>query len=127
MTIVAGVGQAQALDAREAGLQAAHQALNQLGTFSPTLGIVIAPHRFDAQSVATGVTSLLANIPLIGFSTSSGLTRTGMQPNSVIVAFIGGDEIQAESHWFPAYSQAGAGGKPAGLCRRAERQCRRVL
>ncbi len=106
MTIVAGVGQAQALDAREAGLQAAHQALNQLGTVTPTFGIVIAPHRFDPQSVASGVTSLLSNIPLIGFSASAGLTKTGLHSSSVIVAFIGGDEIQAESHWFPAYSQA---------------------
>jgi hypothetical protein len=108
MTIVAGVGQAQALDAREAGLQAAHQALNQLGTISPTLGIVIAPHRFDPQNVAAGVTSLLSNVPLVGFSTSAGLTRNGLQLNSVIVAFIGGEQIQAESHWFPAYSQASA-------------------
>jgi hypothetical protein len=106
MTIVAAVGQAQALDAREAGLQAAHQALNRLGTVTPTLGIVIAPHRFDPQSVASGVTSLLSNIPLIGFSSSAGLTKTGLHAHSVIVAFIGGDEIQAEAHWFPAYSQA---------------------
>jgi hypothetical protein len=105
MTIVAAVGQAQALDAREAGLQAAHHALNQLGTVTPTLGIVIAPHRFDPQSVASGVTSLLSNIPLIGFSSSAGLTKTGLHAHSVIVAFIGGDEIQAEAHWFPAYSQ----------------------
>lgn len=106
MTIIAAVGQAQALDAREAGLQAAHQALNGLGTVTPTLGIVIAPHRFDPQSVASGVTSLLSNIPLIGFSSSAGLTKAGLQSHSVIVAFIGGDEIQAEAHWFPTYSQA---------------------
>jgi hypothetical protein len=106
MTIVAAVGQAQALDAREAGLQAAHQALNRLGTVPPILGIVIAPHRFDPQSVAAGVTSLLSNVPLIGFSASGGLTKTGLHTNSVIVAFIGGDEIQAEAHWFPAYAQA---------------------
>ena len=108
MTIVAGVGQAEALDAREAGLQAAHQALNRLGTVTPTLGIVIAPHRFDPQSVASGVTSLLSNVPLIGFSASAGLTKAGIHFHSVIVAFIGGDEIQAEAHWFPAYSQASA-------------------
>jgi hypothetical protein len=108
MTIVAGVGQAEALDAREAGLQAAHQALNRLGTLTPTLGIVIAPHRFDPQSVASGVTSLLSNVPLIGFSASAGLTKNGIHFHSVIVAFIGGDDIQAEAHWFPAYSQASA-------------------
>jgi hypothetical protein len=106
MTIIAAVGQAQALDAREAGLQAAHQALNGLGSISPTLGIVIAPHRFDPQLVANGVTSLFANVPLVGFSSSAGLTKIGAHPHAVVVAFIGGDDIQAESHWFPAYSQA---------------------
>ena len=106
MTIIAAVGQAQALDAREAGLQAAHQALSGLGSISPTLGIVIAPQRFDPQLVASGVASLFANLPLIGFSSSAGLTKTGSHPHAVVVAFIGGDEIQAESHWFPAYSQA---------------------
>lgn len=106
MAIVAAVGQAQQLDAREAGLQAAHQALNRLGTITPTLGIVISPHRFDAQSVAGGVSSLLSNVPLIGFSASAGLTKAGLHSHSVIVAFIGGDDIQAEAHWFPAYSQA---------------------
>lgn len=108
MTIIAAVGQAQALDAREAGLQAAHQALNRLGAVSPILGIVIAPYRFDPQLVASGVTSLLANVPLVGFSSSAALTRFGLHPHAVIVAFIAGDEIQAEAHWFPAYSQASA-------------------
>jgi hypothetical protein len=108
MTIIAAVGQAQALDAREAGLQAAHQALSGLGSISPALGIVIAPHRFDPQLVASGVTSLFANAPLVGFSSSAGLTKIGAHPHAVVVAFIGGDDIQAESHWFPAYSQAGA-------------------
>ncbi len=108
MTMIAAVGHAQALDAREAGLQAAHQALSGLGSISPALGIVIAPHRFDPQMVASGVSSLFANVPLVGFSSSAGLTKIGAHPHAVVVAFIGGDDIQAESHWFPAYSQAGS-------------------
>lgn len=108
MTIIASVGQAQALDAREAGLQAAHQALSGLGSISPTLGIIVAPHRFDPNLVASGVASLLSNIPLVGFSSSEALTKDGLHSHAVVVAFIGGDGIQAESHWFPAYSQAGA-------------------
>jgi hypothetical protein len=108
MTIIAAVGQAQALDAREAGLQAAHQALSGLGSISPILGIVIAPHRLDPQLIASGVASLFANVPLVGFSSSVGLTKMGAHPHSVVVAFIGGDDIHAESHWFPAYSQASA-------------------
>lgn len=108
MTIIAAVGHAQALDAREAGLQAAHQALSGLGSISPTIGIVIAPQRFDAQMVASGVVSLFANVPLVGFSSSAALTKVGAHPHAVVVAFIGGDDIQAESHWFPTYSQAGS-------------------
>lgn len=108
MTMIAAVGYAQAQDAREAGLQAAHQALNGLGAVSPSLGIIIAPHRFDPQLVASGVSSLFANMPLVGFSSSAGITQAGAHPHAVVVAFIGSDDMQAESHWFPAYSQAGS-------------------
>ncbi len=108
MTLVAAVGQAHALDAREAGLQAAHHALNQMGSFSPALAIIASPHRLEAQMVVSGAISLLSNIPIIGFSTPAALTRAGAHSNSVVVALIGGDEIQAETHWFSAYSQASA-------------------
>jgi hypothetical protein len=106
MTLIAAVGHAQALDAREAGMQATHQALNGLGTFSPAIGIVIVPHRYDPQKVINGAASLLANVPIIGFSVSAGLTPTGANSHSVIVAMLAGDQIQAETHWFPSYSQA---------------------
>jgi len=108
MTLFAAVGQAQALDAREAGMQATHQALNRLGTHSPALGIVIVPHRYDPQKVITGAASLLANVPILGLSVSAGLTSTGTNSHSVIVAIFAGDQIQAETHWFPSYSQASA-------------------
>lgn len=108
MTLTAAVGHAQALDAREAGMQATHQALNSLGAASPALGIVIVPHRYDPQQVVLGASSLLSNVPLIGFSVSAGLTRSGSNSHSVIVAMLAGDEIQAETHWFPSYSQASA-------------------
>ena len=108
MTLTAAVGHAQALDAREAGMQATHQALNGLGAASPSLGIVIVPHRYDPQQVISGASSLLANIPIIGFSVSAGLTQIGINSHSVIVAMFAGDDIQAETHWFPSYSQASA-------------------
>lgn len=108
MTLVAAVGQAHALDAREAGMQAVHHALNQMGSFSPALAIIISPHRLDAQSVVSGAISLLSNIPILGFSSPASLTLSGIQTNNVVVALLGGDEIQAETHWFSAYSQASA-------------------
>ena len=90
MTLQAAVGIAQALDGREAGLQAAHQALNRLGAGTPGLGILIASHQFQAREVATGVASLLSDVPLIGFSSPAGLTNSGQHTNSVVLALLKG-------------------------------------
>src|SRR5512143_862436 len=106
MTIQAAVGTAQALDGREAGLQAAHQALNGLGVGAPVLGILISSHQYPARDVVTGVASLLGDAPLIGFSTSATLSNSGSQSHSVTLALLGGD-FQAEAHWFPGYAQSG--------------------
>jgi hypothetical protein len=108
MTLIAAVGQAQALDARQAGLQATYQALNQLGTVSPSFCLIIVPHRYAAQQVLNGAASMLSNIPTLGLSVSSGLSLAGAQSHSVIVAMFSGDAIEAETHWFPSYSQASA-------------------
>lgn len=108
MSLVAAVGQEQDLEAREASLKATHKALNQMGTTSPSLAIVISPYRFEAQMVLSGVTSLLSNIPILGFSTYMGLSSSGNHANTVIVALLGGEDIQAETHWFGTHAQGGA-------------------
>jgi len=104
MTLHVAVGSAQALDGREAGLQATHHALNRLGAGSPGLGIVMASHQYQAREVVNGVSSLLGDTPMIGFSSPVGLTVDGVHPNSVVVALLGGD-IQADAQWMPSYSQ----------------------
>lgn len=106
MTFIAAIGQADAMDARQAGLQAASQALNGLGKVTPTLCLIIVPHRYDPQLVISGAASVLANVPMIGFSVSSGLTHDGVYSHSVLIAMLGGDSLQAETHWFPSYSQS---------------------
>ena len=106
MTLQAAIGIAQALDGREAGLQAAHQALNRLGAGTPGLGILIASHQFQAREVATGVESLLNDAPLIGFSAPAVLTNSGLHTNSVVLALLKGD-FQAEAHWLSGYAQSG--------------------
>ena len=106
MTLISAVGHAQALDGREAGLQAVHQALNYLGASAPTFGIVIASHQYQPREVAAGVTSLTGDMPLIGFSAPAGLTHEGMHPHSVVVALFSGD-LRAEVHWLPGYAQSG--------------------
>ncbi len=106
MTLLAAVGEAHALEPREAGLQATHQALNQLGNAAPVFGLVIVPYRFDPQQVLSGITSMLTNVPLLGFSSFAGITSGGTRFHSVIVALLAGESLRAETHWFAAYSQA---------------------
>ncbi len=108
MTLIAAVGQAQSRDARKAGMQATHQALHQLGTLSPALCLVMVPYRYDPEQVINGVASLLSNTPTLGCSVSSALSQEGAFSHSVIVAILAGDALQAETHWFPTYSQASA-------------------
>ncbi len=105
MTLQVSVGNAQALDGREAGLQAAHQALNNLGVSTPNLGILIASNQYQPREVLSGVASLLGDAPLIGFSAPATLTSKGQHPHSVTLALFSGD-FQAQAQWFPGYAQS---------------------
>jgi hypothetical protein len=106
MALKVSIGQAQALNGREAGLQATHQALNQMGSSTPALGFVIAAHQYQAREVVSGVSGLLGDTPMIGFSSSACLTSSGLHHNSVMVALLSGD-FQAETRWMSGYAQSG--------------------
>ncbi|MBN8580324.1 MAG: FIST C-terminal domain-containing protein [Anaerolineae bacterium] len=106
MSIIGSVGTAQALDGREAGLQATHQALNRIGAAAPGLAIVIASHQYQPREVLNGVSSLLGDTPMLGLSSPAGLSREGLHPHSVVVALLAGD-FQVETLWFPGYAQSG--------------------
>jgi len=106
MALTISIGNAQALNGREAGLQATHHALNRLGSGRPAFGLVIASHQYQARDVVSGVSGLLGDTPMIGFSSPAGLTSDGVHPNSVIVALLAGD-LQAETRWMPGYAQSG--------------------
>lgn len=105
MTLLATVGQARALDGREAGIQATHQALNGLGSNAPILGIVIASYLYDPQQVINGVASLMGNTPIIGFSTPAALTSNGIQNHSVVLALIAATDARADVTWLAGYTQ----------------------
>jgi hypothetical protein len=105
MTLNVSIGNAQALNGREAGLQAAHQALNRLGSGAPSLGFIIASHHYQAREVVSGASSLLGSTPVIGFSSPAGLISDGVRHNSVVVALLHG-EFQTETLWLPTYAQS---------------------
>jgi len=106
MAFHAAVGQAQALDGREASLQATHQALNRLGAVAPGMGIVIASHQYQARDVASGASSLLGDAPVVGFSTPAGLTGEGLHAHSVAVAVLSADDLEVTAQWLPGYAQS---------------------
>jgi len=106
VSLHAAVGHAQALDGREASLQATHLALNRLGSLSPSLGFVIASHLYQARDVANGLSGLLGDVPVIGFSAPAGLTNEGQHPHSVAVAILSSDGVETRPHWIPGYSQS---------------------
>ncbi|HEX6270851.1 MAG TPA: FIST N-terminal domain-containing protein [Anaerolineales bacterium] len=105
MALTVSIGHTQALNGREAGLQATHHALNRLASGAPAFSLVIASHQYQARDVASGVASLLGDTPMIGFSSPAGLTTEGIRPNSVVVVLMAGD-IRAETHWMPGYAQS---------------------
>ena len=105
MTLHFAVGQAHALNGREASLQATHQALNRLGPVTPTFGMVFASHQYQARDVVSGISGLLGDTPIIGMSSPVGITNEGAHPNSVVIALMAGD-VQAETHWIPGFAQS---------------------
>lgn len=106
MTLNAAIGYAQALNGREASLQATHHALNSLGSANPSMAFIIASHQYQARDVVSGASGLLGDTPLIGLSSPVGFSSKGLHPNSVVVALMNGD-FQAETHWMPGYAQSG--------------------
>ncbi len=106
MALSAAIGQARALDGREAALQATHQALNRLGSASPTLAILVSSYHYEAQQVVGGVTGLLGNTPVIGFSSPAGLTSQGVHSHSVVVALLSAGDARVNVRWLPGYTQA---------------------
>ena len=107
MTLIATVGQAQAFDGREAGLQATHKALKKLGMNNPSLAIVVASRYYDPQEVASSVSSLLGDTPTIGLSSASTLTQKGQTKNSVAVALLSAPDLKISEHWLSGYAQSG--------------------
>lgn len=107
MTLIASVGQAQALNGHEAGLQATHQALKNIGMETPVLAIVISSRYYDAKEIANSVSSLLGDTPTIGFSSASVLTNKGQTKNAVGVALISSNDLKVSEHWLSGYAQSG--------------------
>jgi hypothetical protein len=104
--IRAAVGFSSGNDAREAGLQAAHQALSLVGGQRPSFGLVVFSAGYQVEDVYKGVTSVLTNVPLAGFSTNGVLVNTGNFENGVGVAVYYQDDLYVQDFYEDAYARS---------------------
>lgn len=109
MAMIASIGTSQIFDGREAGSQAAHQALGKMNRLPASLALVMATHDYSLPQVTGGVASYLSEVPLLGFSTLGSFIANGDRANanaaaggrrSVTVALLGGD-LKARADWWP--------------------------
>jgi hypothetical protein len=105
MAVKATIGQASALDGRDACIQAVRDALRGVDSAANSIAFIFASHEYDPQAVLTGARSQLGNAALIGLSTTGEITKEGSQNRSVTVALLSGKEIQAKSDWLPASTE----------------------
>jgi hypothetical protein len=90
MTLTAAVGLGHAVDGREAGLQAAHQALNGLGVATPALAFLFASNHYPPRDVLNGAITLLGDTrPDLSLS-SPAAYGSGQHPHSVTLALLAG-------------------------------------
>jgi hypothetical protein len=102
MAVQATIGQASALDGRDACIQAVRDALLGVDSAANSIAFVFASHEYDPQAVLMGARSQLGNAAMIGLSTTGEITKEGSQNRSVTVALLTGKEIQAKADWLPA-------------------------
>lgn len=105
MTISASIGESHAPEGREAGREAARQALDKLGQTAPVFAWLMVSHTYLTADVVTGVAEVFGNLPMLGFSTSRELTSAGRTRRSVTVALLGGTGFRARSGWWGEYVQ----------------------
>ena len=103
MPLTTAIGKATALDATEAAVQATDQALSALGRSHIALGIIAASNDYPVRQVVNGVSGLLSDTPLLGFSTPAQLSSEGLSQRSIVVALLVGDEIETTADWWPGF------------------------
>ena len=101
----AAIGQSWAVNGHQAGLEAARQALDQLGRSPVAFAWLIVSQSYLVEQVLDGVTELIGDAPILGFSTSAELSSAGRNRRSVLVGLLSGENIRGRTGWWPEFSQ----------------------
>ena len=91
-------GIAKGFDAKETARMAAQKAMIKLGTGHPSLAICFISPEFDTAQAVSGISGMLGNIPLWGFSTEYPITLDGEHERSILIMIISGKDLEAEVH-----------------------------
>jgi hypothetical protein len=105
MPLTTAIGQATGLDATEAAIQATDEALSTLGRAHIALGIISASSDYPVRQIVNGVSGLLRDTPLLGFSTPAQLSSQGISQRSIIVALLVSDEVATAADWWPGFAE----------------------
>ncbi len=101
-------GWAGGLVGKSAAQEAAQSALKMLTITPPVFGVVLVSYEVELQEVMAGITEMLPNIPLWGFSSYRLIASPQLHPR-VVVGLFAGSGMTARPLWFPAYSQDSIG------------------
>ena len=104
MPLKIAVGSSTLINGREAGFQAVEAALEQVGRQPIAFGWVISSYIYPIDQVLYGVTDLIGDAPLLGFSSSAELTMDGLRRRSVVVALFCGEDVYARGNWRAEFS-----------------------
>ena len=102
---VAAWGVGRALEGVESGRIAAQNAVDRMGTARPVMAVAFISQEFSVEDVLQGITPLLPNVPIWGFSTAKPITKEGSQQRSVVLGVISGQKLSADLAFFPNYDQ----------------------
>jgi hypothetical protein len=95
------VGRSERSDSRDAGREAARQALSHP---DPKLVVVFAAISHDLVEVLAGINEVTGGAPLVGCSTHGEISAVGPRDDSVVVTMLGGDGFSVATAAFEAAS-----------------------
>ena len=106
MSLQVGIGVSQAPDAREAGLQAVHAALDQVNNQPLVLAMLFVPDGIAAAGALAAAATLLGGTPVWGFSSTCPIAGDQYQPRAVVAAVLAASDIRAAAQLWPNYQAA---------------------
>jgi hypothetical protein len=120
------VGQASEVDARQAGAEAARQALQHEDA---KLLIVFCSESYDLQELLLGINEQSGDVPLVGCSTAGEIATSGAGDASVVVAALGGEGFSVATAAATGSSERlrEAGAEAASCFERVDGKAHRVL